>query len=235
MDDILTTIISFITDSVQSFIAEYTIIFLLIGLALTAFGIFIICYQLTILMMGEKVDGTIIGAVRDVKVKIKDGKVTKKRLNSGTLFPVFEYTLADGSEHQDKGSAGGTHVYKYKTGQKIKLVVVTRENYNDVSELKSYAEYVIGAFLISLGAYIIYIYITHFAALSFSTFIWLGAIISLGLKFKDKLIKFLKEFKSNKENYSQASILKRSFDPDFVKPIEEFVEERQKNRQKHQS
>lgn len=223
---------SFLTDFALSFLAEYTILFLLVGIALILFGATFISIRVYSLFVGKKVNGKVIGAVRDVEVKIKDGEIVEKRLTSGVLFPIFEYTLTDGIIRQDKGSSGGTHVYNYKTGQIIKLIVWPREGYNDVSDSQGYAEYVIGAVSISFGAYIVYLYISTFSSLNFGAFIWLGAIVSLAIKFKDKLNKLIKKYRSNKENLEKAKALKRGFDPSHVRPIEEYVEERQKNREK---
>ena len=235
MENIIEIIIEFIIGSVLSFFTEVTILLLLAGLALISLGFLIIAYHLFSVFKGQKVDGTVIGAVKDVKISVKEGVVIKKRLNFGTLFPIFEYTLSDGTTHRDKGSTGGSHVYNYKTGQHVKLVVRVKEKYNEVNDSKSYAAYVFGGILIGFGLYFVYFYIVTFASFNVSFFVWLGAIVSIGFKFKNKLFELFKKYKLNKENYNEAYMLRRQFDPEQVRPIEEYVEERRNNKAKHRS
>lgn len=235
MEEIIAAVFEFIFATIESFFAEYTIMFLLVGLATLLLGVFIICFQIYTIIKGQKIDGTVIGAIKDVNIKIKNGNVIKKRLNYGTLFPIFEYTQADGTTHQDKGSSGGTHVYKYKTGQKVKLIIYSKDKYNYVSNAKSYFEYILGIVFAAIGMGIIYCYASFFASFNFSTFIWLSVIASLALKFKDGINKMIKEYRKNKDNKGKIFMLKRNFDPNHVRPIEEFVKEREQNRQKHRS
>ena len=222
MEKIIEVALSFIIDSVMSVVAEITITFLLLAIALILIGAFIIGLKLVSLLLGQNVNGVVIGAVRAVKVKIKNGEIIKKRLNSGSLFPVFEYTLANGIRYQTKGSTGGSHVYKYKTGQTVKLTVWPRESYNDVDDAKSYFVYIFGAILIGAGAYIFYFYITNFASLNIGVFIWLGAIMSIAIRYRDKIAQLIDDYKSNKGRLSEAAAIKRSFDPEGLQPIEYY-------------
>jgi len=194
MQNLIESALSFISDFVLSVIAEVTITLLLAAIALTLFGVFIIGFKLVFLLKGQNVNGVVIGAVRNVKVKIKNGEIVKKRLNSGVLFPVFEYTLNDGVSYQTKGSTGGSHVYKYTTGQAVKLTVWPRGSYNDVS-------------------------------LNIGVFIWVGAITSIAIRFKDKIAQIINDYKSNKGHLSEVAALKRSFDPEHLYPIEYYIKE----------
>ena len=226
MERIIEVVFNFIRDSIFSLVAETTIIVLLLGLALIMAGVFIIGSKLLALIMGQKINGVVIGAVRSVKVKINNGEIIKKRLNSGVLFPVFEYTLDDGVSYKTKGSTGGSHVYKYKTGQTIKLTVWPRDDYHEVDDASSYFVYIFAASLIGAGVYVFYFYITNFASLNIAVFIWLGAIVSITIRYKDKIAKLIKGYKSNKGRLSEAEAIKRSFDPEHLHPIEHYLNER---------
>ena len=225
MQNLIESALSFISDFVLSVIAEVTITLLLAAIALTLFGVFIIGFKLVFLLKGQNVNGVVIGAVRNVKVKIKNGEIVKKRLNSGVLFPVFEYTLNDGVSYQTKGSTGGSHVYKYTTGQAVKLTVWPRGSYNDVDDAKSYIAYIFGAILIGAGGFLFCFYMSNFASLNIGVFIWVGAITSIAIRFKDKIAQIINDYKSNKGHLSEVAALKRSFDPEHLHPIEYYIKE----------
>lgn len=229
MENALITALNYILGWVQSLLAEALVLFLLVALAFVLFGISIVFYKIYLRIQGQVIVGTVIGAVKKVKVTIEDRKIIKKRLKHGSLWPVFEYTLADGTVRRDKGSYAGSHVYRYKTGQKVKLIVHQKGSDFDVSEAKSYFAYIFGVSSIFLGGCMIYIYLTEFySQFNTNTLIWLGAIFSLALKYKSKIIKLIRDYKENSELKKSASKVRRTFDPEHLHPIEYFVNEGKK-------
>lgn len=228
------SVFNYIVGTALSFLAEGIVIFILVGLALVLLGLFLMCYAVFTRLSGDKIDGTIVGAVRDVKVSIKDGKLHKKRLSSGSLWPVYEYTLDDGVKRQQKGSTGGSHVYKYKTGQRITLIVYNEGDDVFVRDAGAYSVYVIATFFLLLGGGMIYLILSELSPqFNISSFVWLMAVCSLVLRYKEKLTIFVKDIRDYKENKGinkKASELRRSFDPDHLHPIEYFVKEREQRK-----
>lgn len=232
MNELLGNIIDSLLLYVRSFFAEYTIMLLLVGLAFFLAGAFIISYQLYALMRGQIVDGTVIGAVRKVKITMVDRKVVKKRLKQGTLFPIFEYIDATGVVRQTKGSTGGSHVYKYRTGQRLKLIVFSRSGHQDVNDAGNYSGYILGIVFSGMGVGIVYCYTQIYASFNLSTLIWLSIIVSLFMKYKDRIQEIISDVKEHRASREKIFSLKRNFDPDDVRPIEDYVEEREQRRRK---
>ena len=86
-------------------------------------------------------------------------------------------------------------MYKYTTGQAVKLTVWPRGSYNDVDDAKSYIAYIF------------------------------GAITSIAIRFKDKIAQIINDYKSNKGHLSEVAALKRSFDPEHLHPIQYYIKE----------
>lgn len=227
-------LINYIVDSAVSFLAEGIICFILVGLVIFLFGLFLVSYQIKIQIKSEKISGTIIGAVKDTKVSFDGKKLVKKRLNFGALWPVYEFTLADGVKRQQRGSTGGTHVYKYKTGQSIKLNVHYEGSDIFVRDSEKYAGYIVAIIFCLFGGGIIYVGVYQLSSgFNISSFIWLMAVVSLLLRFKNKIIAFIKDCKENKNYFIKTQRIKRSFDPEHLHPIEYYIEEREQRKRIH--
>lgn len=230
----MSALINYIVELAVSFLAEGIICFILVGLSVFLLGLFFISYEIKTHLKGEKVNGTIIGAVKDVKVSFKGKKMIKKKLNSGSLWPVYEFTLADGLKRQQRGSTGGSHVYKYKTGQNIKLNVHHEGDDIFVRGSEQYFIYILGIIFCLFGGGIIYVGAYKLSpGFNISSFIWLMAVVSLLLRFKGKIITFIKDRKENKKNFIKAQAIKRSFAPEDLHPIEYYIEEREQRRRKY--
>ena len=214
MDEIFVTIFKYIFDFLDIAFAEVSIIFLILGIVLFLLGATILALTVHTLITGQRIDGTVIGAVKDIRIKekIRDGRIEKDRKE--TLHAIFEYIQNDGSTHQEKSCSGGSSVLKYKTGQRVKLIVCHQKEFNDVYDANDYSAPILGSILVVVGFGIIFQAASIYASFGISILALLGIIVSLVFKlFKGK----------NKK--TGVRIHPNKFDPSKVRPIEEFIGE----------
>jgi len=161
--------------------------------------------------MGQRVDGVVIGAINEVRIKEKerDGKIEKER--DECLYLIYEYIDADGSTQQVKSSSGGSSVLNYTTGQKVTLIIYCHKGVDDVYDAKDKSPFIIGGILFGTGAILTFMAANLYASLSVSLLALFGIAVSMVLRGK-----------STKTN---SRVPHNQYDPNEIRPIEEFVRE----------
>ena len=205
----------YIIDMVEYAFAEATIFGFIIGLVFFLLGLFIIVATTHTILVGKRVPGKVVGAVKDVWIKEKnrDGKIVKKRRE--TLFAIFEYIRPDGLLHQEKASSGGSGVLKYKTGQEVNLIIVPSGKYDDVYDADDYSVIIIGIILLAIGFGIMLWAANAYASLGVGVL----TLISVVGVF---IFRILTGRKKKQKKHGESKHVK-AFDPAEVRPIEEFV------------
>ena len=203
--------------------SETSIIFLIVGLIFLLLGSIIIALLLYIFIKGERVDGKVIGAVKEIrsKEKIRDNKKITEENES--LFAIFEYIHPNGYKRQDKASSGGTSVLKYKTGQKVKLILCSGKTSCDVYDADDYSGFIVGGILFLIGSGITYGSASFYASLGLSGLALLGIVVSL-------LFKILE----NKKNKSKYNCKPTEVKIGEIRAIEEFVKEENQKKHNHE-
>lgn len=210
--DIFNLLFEFVT----GLFAEVSIIFLLVGLVLFLVGLFVLVVMLYSRTAGQHVQGKVIGAIYKERIKQKEVKGELKTKIKKSLYPVYEYTLADGTTHRNKGSEGGDIVKKYKTGQQVDLLVCPRKNAHDVYDANSKGGWIIGLVLIAVGFGFMMLAGNIYTSLSVSTFTLVIVLLSLA-------IRALTGRKKRKKKKPESAQEQNELDLSEVRPVEEVL------------
>lgn len=214
MPEYFDEILKFAIDSFQGIFSEALIGLLLLGLVLLLIGLFLLVAMIHTRITGRRVQGKVVGAIKELRVKEKErgGKLEKETKES--LWPVFEYPRPDGSLHREKGSAGGSGVLNYETGQTVNLLVRPRKDYDEVSDADRYGTLIAGGILVLVGAGIVILGSDMLASLALSGFTLFILLVAFGAKF----------FTGRKTKQKATTPRKHfdHFDPETVRPIEEL-------------
>lgn len=217
MNEKFIAIFKHLVDYIDIAFAEVSIIFFILGMVFLLLGFVIIALTVHTLVTGQRINGRVIGAVKDIKIKekIRDGKINKERKEY--LHAIYEYTQLDGSTHQKKSSNGGDRILKYKTGQKVKLIICPRKGYIDIYDAEDSSAPIMASIFIIVGFGITYQAANIYASLGVSTISLLGVIASLVFRI----------LKGNNRNPKKDGIIDRTnnFESKDIRPIEEFIEE----------
>lgn len=214
MTEILITVFSYLVNAIDHALAEASIGLFIVGIIFISIGLFLITGTLYTLIKGQRVDGVVIGAIKDVRIyeKEKGGKIIEKR--EEWLNLIYEYDHADGSTKQVKAATGGSSVLKYKTGQKVKLNIYRHKGIDEVNDIEDRSPFIIGGIFFCIGIIITLVAANLYASVGASILALLGIFISLILRGKRKGDSL--EKKNHSEDY---------YDPAEIRPIEEFARE----------
>ena len=204
---------------INGIFAEASVVLLLLGFILSVLGLLVLILWGYIRLTAHRIAGTVVGAVKDVRIKEKErkGKLeTKVREN---YFAVYEYVRPDGTLRQEKSSEGGDDVLKYATGQKVNLLVVPHEDFDDVYDADKNTALILAVVLLLPGLALMATASKLLISLSISGMSLL--VILLFLLIKIALEKGRGKKNSKKNPRSKQHI--KYFDPSDVKPIEEFL------------
>lgn len=213
MYEILKPALQFVSDAIEVFFAEVSIVFFLLGLVLILIGLFLCVGSFYTLMVGRKVDGVVVGAIKEIKIKEKEKKGKIEKQQDEWLSLIYEYNDLDGTTRQTKASNGGSSVLKYKTGQKVTLVIHHYKGEDEVYDADDKSSYVVGGILFIVGAIVTFMAASFFASLSISLLSLLGIAISMVIKGKNK-----KKQPGSQKPDSQ-------YDLKDVRPVEYYVDE----------
>lgn len=213
MDEIIITIFNYIVSYIDAVFAEASIILLIFGVLLFLIGTALVVSIIHVLMTGHRVNGTVIGAIKNVRVKEKtrDGKIERERKE--TLYAIYEYIDSNGVTRQERSSNGGSGILRYKTGQGVKLIVCPAKEYNDIYDSEDASSLIAGSIFIAIGVGLIFLATDIFASLNITILTLLGIIVSMVFRGKNKN-------KSTKKKTTD-SILPNRFDRNKMRPIEE--------------
>ena len=217
MPESFKTLMQYVIESIEFFFAEVSLFLFLIGLVFFLLGLVILSVTLYVRITAQQVNGKVIGALKDVRVKekVRDGKSVKE--DKVTYHAVYEYVRPDGSMHREKGSNGGNSVLKYQTGQAVKLLVVANEKFDDVYDANDKSSIIVGGVMFLIGAVLVERAATLYASLS----IGILSIVFIVISF---LYKFLTRKKPRKKSAKTQNHYKE-FDPAMVRPVEELARE----------
>lgn len=179
-------------------------------------------------LIGKKHAGKVVGAVEEVRTKTKTRDGKKVEETKVTLYPVYEYTLADGAIRHERGSEGGTMTYKYKTGQDVNLLIIEADGYDDVYDADSFGALVIGLVIMAAGGGIMVQVGSIYSALGMG-------VVSVAAAIGVMLFRAFAEHRRTSRRAGGAAKktrapYKKTFDPNAVRPVEEFINKR--NREK---
>ena len=208
---------SYIEMFINSFAADAIGIGFVVGLVIFLVGIALVVLFALSRFTGYRTTGTVVGAIERVRLKKRerDGEMVEEEKRS--LYPVYEYTAADGSKRQMQGSEGGTMVHSYTTGQSVNLIVREDDGYDDVYDADSY-----GAFYLGLV----------FSAIGVGFMVWMGSMASaFGVTILACLIAgalrigfgLLTKKKNPADKKPKRKAYTKAFDPADLKPIENFA------------
>ena len=219
MESLTTLFNDYFVYFIKSTLAEGYILLLTLGVIFLLIGMFFVVVTLVpIVFSSPSIKGVVAGAVKpNIKFTSVDQKVATKK---GSLFPVFEYTDNDGSSSLIRGSSGGSHVYKYKTGQSVNLIIdggfLFPEKGTAIDKDNLTGLYWGGTFI---GVGVIFMY----WALSVLSSLSLGSVtlIMIAISF---VIAQVSKFKNKVKKEEKI------FDLDEMKPVEEFARPNKKGR-----
>ena len=198
----------------DSILAETAIVLLLVGLIFLLIGLFIVIGTTITAMANPRVTGKVAGAIKIVEKheKQKKGKLVSEIKE--WLYPIFEHTKQDGSVVQLRGSSGGTHVLKYKTGQVVSLIIHDGSYGEEgtADDVGDRTGIYIGLVLIVIGSITIYFAANIFASLTIGLLAIVGITVSLIMRGKDRM-------KPKKVEREVA------YDLCDMRPIEDFSED----------
>lgn len=193
-----------------------------LGLLIFALGAFALGIMLLYCIKGRNVEGKLIGAVKQTRIKKKkrDGKIVEKVKEK--IYPIFEYTRLDGSIYQEIGSSNiNPSTDKYQTGQSVNLRVMEHKHYDDLIDADKKTGLYVGLIMLTIGASLMSLMLTEFG-LNITFWLNVSFILSLGLY---KLVSLFLSPR-NKEEDPRPPI--KRYAVEDIKPIEEFYEERPK-------
>lgn len=217
MEETQTHIFQYFIDFVHGVIIESFSIGFLLGLVLSFLGLAVLALLIFIRIKGRRVSGTVAGAVQVVRIKTKTRDGETREEEKKTLYPVYRYTKADGTEYQERGSEGGTMTKNYATGQNVNLLVVAADGYDDVYDADSYGALYMGVGLFAFGGGIM--------ALSSSAYNALGAsALTVSLVMIFLVIRGVFSLFGQGKIKKRAKPYSKKFAPGDLKPIEDFLE-----------
>jgi len=218
MPETFINIMKFIVNFIEGAFAEVSILLLLLGAVFLLLGLVILVLSLYIYFVGCRVDGKVLGAIKEVRIKEKiyNGKLEKKVKEN--YFAVYEYQQKDGSIHQEKSSNGGNNVLKYKTGQALKLIVLHHQEYDDVYDAKDKSSFIMAGVFILIGVIIIERAASLYASLSLGLFTLFLILISFVVRL------LLGRKKKNKSSQAKSKHHKH-FDVTSIRPVEEYAKQ----------
>ena len=199
--------------------AEVFVSLFLIGSLFVIVGLYFIYSIIHPRFFGSgSVRGRVLGAVmHHLPVASKDDSEVVKTMDF--LFPIFGYREADGTIKTVRGVHAGTHVLKYKTGQKVSLIIHKSDlGYKDTAtDTGNLSPIYWGAFFIVIGIFMMVKY-----GLSLSLFsISLTTIIAIAISI---LVRTLFKYKAKKKKNELV------LDFNKTRPIEYFVEKNKRVR-----
>ena len=223
MSESFVSIMGYIVSFIDGIFAEASIVLLLLGFIFFLLGAVILVASLYIKFTARHVDGNVIGAIKDTRIKEKtrDGKVEKEtKIN---YFAVFEYLRSDGTLHKEKSSNGGNGVLKYKTGEAVKLLVIPQDEFDDVYDENDKSPYIMGSILFLLGVFMIERATSLYASLSLGAFSLSVIIVSFSIRMMLGRKKKKKKLSVKQKHY-------KYFELDEIRPVEELALEEEDRR-----
>ena len=146
--------------------------------------------------------------IRDSIKRTKGGEEIPSK--KGRLFPVFQYTHTNGTPAFIRGSTGGSHVHKYKTGQQVNLCInnggIIGEK-GTATDKGDFTGFYIGLCLLAVGSGFVYWASSALSILSLGFISLLGIAISLFFRNANKKERVIKQ---------------KTFDLTKMRPVEEF-------------
>jgi len=216
MPETFINIMEFIVNFIEGAFAEASILLLLLGAVFLLLGLVILVLSLYIYFIGYRVDGKVLGAIKEVRIKekINNGKLEKKVKEN--YFAVYEYQQKDGSIHQEKSSNGGNNILKYKTGQSLKLIVFPHQEYDDVYDVKDRSSFIMAGVFILIGVIIIERAASLYASLSLGLFTLFLILISF-------IVRLILGRKKKKKTLQTKTKHHKHFDVTDIRPVEDFA------------
>ncbi len=202
---------------ISTIFSEAFAFWFLLGLLIFLIGLGLCGLSVFVRVVGERRTGKIIGAVEELRIKIKtrDGKEVKEEKR--TVYPVFEYKRPDGAICIERGSEGGSSTKKYTTGEKLNLIVIEADGYDDVYDADNYGAMMLGAILLAVGFAIMFQVGSISSAMGVGGFALAGALAFM----------LFRAFAGRDRNKSPRTDkkprkYKKEWDRDAVRPVEEF-------------
>lgn len=215
MKETLLSVFEYSIGMIHMAFAEVSVVGFLLGLVFFLLGLVILTLAVYIAISGRRTVGRVVGAVMDIRIKekVRNGETVREKKE--TLWPVYEYKDLKGVLVKRKGSEGGSGVLKYKTGQKVNLIISTSKNNIDVYDADKKSALVMGGVFLLLGAGIMNWTASFYAMLGLGVLGLVGVFISL-------LFKVLGSKGNRKRTLKDTS--KDGLDSEAIRPIEYFVE-----------
>lgn len=212
----MTKLLTLLETLLQSVLADFFAFSFLVGFVIFLIGLLLTGLYLLTRTLGRTCPGTVVGAIKEIRVKtkVRDGQQVEKRKE--TLYPVFEYARADGGLHWQRGSEGGSATLKYSTGQTVRLRVREDQEYDDVYDLDQRGALYLGVPLLGVGL-VLMVQVGSVASAA-----GVGLLTLLAIALLRVASALTSGRRSGARSSRDSTPYNQSFDMDQVRPIEEF-------------